>query len=125
MGFFSWKTQDTNRSISNRYSNREIFTVYMVNPLTGEFYKEDDYEGYGVFDGKDFYELLAELNGTKTRGQGIDIGYSGNEYISPILVEDVKNWESYKNCKPERCIFQGYFYPETEEEEKEELAKEE
>lgn len=33
MGFFSWKTQDTNKSIANRYSNRPTFTVYMVNPL--------------------------------------------------------------------------------------------
>ena len=60
MGFFSWKTQDTKRSIANRYSNRKTFTVYMVNPVTKEAFIESNYEGYGEFGGKDFYELVAE-----------------------------------------------------------------
>ena len=47
MGFFSWKTQDTKRSIANRYSNRKTFTVYMVNPVTKEAFIESNYEGYG------------------------------------------------------------------------------
>ena len=112
MGFFSWETQDTNRSISNKYSNRPTFTVYMVNPLTGEFYQEDNYEGYGVFGGKDFYELLAEMNGKKTRYEGLDIVYGGDTYISPILVENLDNWERYKDQIPVYCEFQGFFYPD-------------
>lgn len=110
MGFFSWKTQDTKRSISNRYSSRETFTVYMINPLTGESYRENEYEGYGEFGGKDFYELLAELNGKKDRNEGIDIAFSGEEYISPVLVENLSVWEKYKDEKPEHCEAQGYFY---------------
>ena len=115
MGFFSWETQDTNRSISNKYSNRPTFTVYMVNPLTGEFYQEDNYEGYGVFGGKDFYELLAEMNGKKTRYEGLDIVYGGDTYISPILVENLDKWERYKDQIPVYCEFQGFFYPDYEE----------
>ena len=31
MGFFSWKTQDTDRSIANNYSTRKTFTVVMID----------------------------------------------------------------------------------------------
>lgn len=112
MGFFSWKTQDTYRSIPNRYSNRETFTVYMVNPLTKDYWQEDNYEGYGVFGGKDFFELLAEMNGKKTREKGINLAYSGEPYTSPVLVEDLDKWEQFKGQAPENCKYQGYFYEE-------------
>jgi len=62
MGFFSWKTQDTDRSISNTYSNVKTFTVEMIDNA-GNIFTEDNYEGYGRFGGKDYYELLAEMNG--------------------------------------------------------------
>lgn len=112
MGFFSWKTQDTNRSICNRYSNRKTFTVYMVNPITGKSYKEDNYEGYGEFGGKDYYELVAELNGRKTRSEGIDLAFSQTRetYIYPILVENKKEWRKYIGQDPINCNSQGYFY---------------
>ena len=114
MGFFSWKTQDTNRSIANRHSNRPTFTVYMVNPITEEYYEEDNYDGYGVFGGKDFYELLAEINKRKGRQAGIDLAFSGKPYISPVLVENIDNWEKYKGFPPEICEAQGYFYEDEE-----------
>lgn len=110
MGFFSWKTQDTNKSISNVYSGKPTFTVYMVNPLTFKSYKEDNYEGYGVFGGKDFYELVAELNGKSTRSEGIDIAFSNKPYVSPILVENPVIAKKYKGKVPETCSKQGFFY---------------
>ncbi len=58
MGFFSWKTMDTDKSISNAYSNRGTFRVQMVDDK-GNVWTEDNYEGYGVFGGKDYYELHA------------------------------------------------------------------
>lgn len=116
MGFFSWITQDTKKSISNSSSIRGTFPVYMVNPLTGETFREDNYEGYGEFNGKDFYELLAEINGTSGRNEGIDLAYSNQEDIMfPILVEDKENWKMYIGSKPEDCEYQGYFYEEDEE----------
>ena len=63
MGFFSWKTSDTNRSISNVHSGRGTFKVTMLMPY-GEKYVESDYEGYGIFGGMDFYDAVYEL--TKT-----------------------------------------------------------
>lgn len=59
MGQFSWYAQDTLDPIWN---DRDKFKVYMVDPLTGERYEENDYEGYGVFGGRDYYELLATIN---------------------------------------------------------------
>lgn len=112
MGFFSWYTQDTNKSISNKYSNRPTFTVYMVNPLNlDEYYREDNYEGYGVFGGKDYYELLAEINNRGSdRNKGINLAFGSAENVEyPILVEDL---EKAKNImgKPKECENQGYFY---------------
>lgn len=120
MGCFSWRTQDTDRSIASIYSNRDTFRVYMVNPVTGDIYTEDNYEGYGVFGGKDFYELVAELNGGKDRDDGIDISMR-NSYASPLLLENYENWQEYKGQIPEVCIFQGYFYPSEADEVKERI----
>lgn len=64
MGFFSWMTSDTNKSIANHYSNRPTFTVHMITE-DGRVFTEPNYDGYGVFGGKDFYTLAAELNGFK------------------------------------------------------------
>ncbi len=66
MGFFSFKTNDTRRSIWNKYSDRKTFRVYMTDHL-GNQWVEDDYDGYGVFGGKDFYELLAEMNDLRSK----------------------------------------------------------
>lgn len=117
MGYFSWKTQDTNQSISNRDSVRGALPVYMVNPKTGESYFEPDYDGYGRFGGKDYYELVAELNGKKTRQEGIDLEFNdeNKEVIYPILVQDLDGWEQYKGQKPDACPDQGYFYEEMNE----------
>jgi hypothetical protein len=105
MGLFSWKTQDTNRSI--RVDGNQV--VYMVDNK-GKKYKQQYYEGYGKFGGKDFHELVAEMNGLASdRSLGIDLVYSGEFYLSPNLVQD-KDWV-WRNEVPDNCEFQGYFYP--------------
>lgn len=113
MGFFSWRTQDTDKSIANRYSSRPTFTVYMVNPLNlDEYYKEDNYEGYGVFGGKDYYEFLAEINNVgHDRDTGFNLVYFHHtESIKyPILVEDLSK-ASEVSGEPKNCEAQGYFY---------------
>lgn len=107
MGFFSWLTQDTNKSIPSSYSERKTFKVIMSDNK-GNHWVEEDYEGYGVFGGKDFYELLAEMNGKKGRDAGIDLAFGTEPFISPNLNEKKpKHWE---NRPPQECEFQGYFY---------------
>ena len=128
MGFFSWNTQDTDKSIANQYSNRKTFRVQMMDNK-GNVWTEDDYEGYGRFGGKDYYELLAEMNGftsdktgeeytDEARGFGIDIAFKGNGsgvgtdgVYYPNLVEQAKGW-TYEMGGPDSCDFQGYFYDE-------------
>jgi hypothetical protein len=113
MGFYSWKTLDTNKSISNIYSSKGALPVVMVNPLTGEMFEETSYEGYGEFGGKDYYELLAEINGKSTRSDGIHLECENTEeYISPLLLElnNKDNWKQYVGKKCIICNKQGFFY---------------
>jgi len=110
MGCFSWKTQDTDKSISSRYSNRSTFTVTMLDNK-GNSWVEDNYEGYGEFGGKDYYELLAEMNGIENadRQDGIDLAFDNKPFISPNLVENKIGWDYITN-EPESCESQGFFY---------------
>jgi hypothetical protein len=128
MGFFSWNTMDTDNSIANQYSNRKAFRVQMIDNK-GNVWTEDDYEGYGRFGGKDYYELLAEMNGftsdktgdeytDEARGFGIDIAFKDNGsgvgtegVYYPNLVEQAKGWV-YEMAGPDNCEYQGYFYDE-------------
>jgi hypothetical protein len=107
MGFFSFLTNETKRSISNVYSAKPTFPVYMLDDK-GNVWKESKYEGYGDFGGKDFYELLAEMNGLKTREEGIDLAYSSKPCKYPNLVQNPNsNWIDEKT---EDCPYQGFFY---------------
>lgn len=141
MGFFSWKTMDTDKSISNAYSNRGAFKVEMMDDK-GNVWTEDNYEGYGVFGGKDYYELLAEMNGVRVdddvydsmtpeqytdymRSEGISIAFkdngSGDHTFGvkyPNLVEEAKGW-TYNYYGPESCESQGYFYDDEIDEDEE------
>jgi hypothetical protein len=129
MGFFSWITQDTGQSICNTYSSKKPFNVIMLDNK-GNKYVEENYEGYGEFGGKDFYELLAEMNGVVERdkvqlqgqeyteymkSEGIDLVFKDNPsgdntpgVLYPNLVES-ENW-TWKDEGPESCPDQGYFY---------------
>jgi len=62
MGFFSWKTADTQEPIRNVYSGSPRRTVYMLQPGGKPPIEEKGYEGYGVFGGVDAYEWLARKN---------------------------------------------------------------
>ena len=108
MGFFSWKTQNSNRSIANSHSSNETFDVTMTDNKGGCWH-EKEYEGYGEFGGKDFFELLAEMNGLSTREDGITIVFSGRPYLSPNLYEGEIDWV-WVDEAPESCEHQGYFY---------------
>ncbi len=107
MGFFSFKTQDTKRSIPNIHSLVQTFEVTMTDNK-GNKWKENSYMGYGVFGGKDFYELLAEMNGKQTRDDGIDLYFGKKPFISPNLTEN-RDW-NWINKAPKPCKLQGFFY---------------
>ena len=62
MGFFSFKTADTQESIANEYSGKEVKPVYLLQPNGLPAIKEPCYSGYGVFGGVDCNEWLAKFN---------------------------------------------------------------
>jgi len=120
MGFFSWKTNNSDRSIANRYSDRSTFKVYMKDNK-GNVWVEEDYDGYGRFGGKDYYELLAEMNGEgSNRDKGIWLQYDSKrtDIIYPALFDNPDSqWEDYRGVAPENCEAQGYFYSDDDDEE--------
>jgi hypothetical protein len=109
MGFISFITNDTKRSIPNCYSNYHCFTVYLIDNK-GNIWEDNSYGGYGTFMGKDFFVLIAEMNGKKTREEGVHIYNHKDEKTAlfPNIVTD-RNW-NWVNEKPKDCRYQGYFY---------------
>ena len=94
----------------------------------GNKWVEQSYEGYGVFGGKDYYELLAEMNGLTCeyegekytdymRGEGISLAFSKDNHSGvgtegvyyPNLIEKADGWV-YEMAGPDSCESQGYFY---------------
>jgi hypothetical protein len=101
MGFFSWFTSDTNKSIANHYSVRSTFPVHMVTEYE-QFFTENDYDGYGEFGGKDFYALAAELNGIKgknddeTRNLFFDKIWTRGVRNGDIVLQHGKDFDNYE-----------------------------
>ena len=115
MGFFSWFTQDTDKSIANKFSPRPTFPVDMVDDK-GNVWHEPNYEGYGVFGGKDYFELLSEMNGgSSDRSEGITMAFKDSPHGDnpnikfPNLVEKAEGWTFVKEG-PDSCPDQGFFY---------------
>ena len=77
MGQFSWITQDTGEAIREKYgcSDEYLTTAYM-HDNKGNVWEEKAYDGYGVFGGKDFYVLLAEMNNVEVTEQEIEKSFS-------------------------------------------------
>lgn len=128
MGCFSWITQNSNRSIimdgygTRRYPCR---TVYMWDNK-GRRWREPNYEGYGVFGGKDYYVLMAEMNqeygpdvtDKQKRDDGINLVYPDlNSFAAgpdpnrkkgllfPNFT-DCREW-TWRNEEPDTCGNQG------------------
>jgi hypothetical protein len=120
-GQFSWITQDTNQQIGSENENTLPF-VYMFDNKGNKFL-EKNYEGYGVFGDKDYYELLDQMNGgTGDRSRGINLAfdkepdYSG-EVLHPALVVNPNfNWKSHDFTeKPEDDPNQSWYQEEEED----------
>ena len=110
MGFFSWITQDTKVSLNNIHSYQATKIKAYMSDDKGNFWFEPNYDGYGVFAGKDYYELLAEMNGKTTRDEGIDLDFkSGRTDLKYPNINENYHTE-WKNERPTDCPYQGYFY---------------
>ena len=103
MGQFSWLAVDTNEQIFNDGTkDQNITMVYKDKQGEIKSVQESNYEGYGVFGGLDFYEVLAWMNnlpivdtGDKendtdyNRDLGIDLYFKkGTPCLMPQLFEN-------------------------------------
>lgn len=91
MGCFSWFTQDkSHKRIVIGESTKPIFMIGKVGNEMRTYMQREPYGGYGVFGGKDYYELMAEMNGKtladfdgdadKLRSEGIRMAFDGDPY---------------------------------------------
>lgn len=103
---FSWYTQDTNKRIV-AYQEKTI----IMTDMFGNKWVEECYEGYGVFGGKDFYELLAEMNGLGSdRLKGIELAFEYAKGYNPFAIFPslTENGEYMKGVAPTMDDNQGF-----------------
>jgi hypothetical protein len=134
-GQFSWMTQDTGQQIGSQDENK--IPVYMFDDK-GKYYYENDYDGYGEFGGKDYYDLVAEMNGYtaddaekfggtfgELRGIGIKLAFgelepkNGGPVLFPALVTkpDKFNYKSHNFAVEAKTDpNQSWYEPEEDEE---------
>lgn len=101
MGFFSFVTSDTNKSIANVYSTKKTFKVNVIT-RDRQIFTESNYDGYGTFDGQDIYSLIGNLNGinghtdevrNKVFSDLLNGGITNGKVTYKYRV-DFDNWES-------------------------------
>jgi hypothetical protein len=128
MGFFSFITNDSKRSV---IIGQKV-NIYLIDNR-GNVYTEEQYDGYGKFGGKDIFILFAEMNNItlpfskkdeteknednetgdnndneteQLRSYAINKWYHSNdEYIYPNVVENYKS--KWVNKIPKDCPDQG------------------
>jgi len=116
MGFCSWRTSDTNQSIPNEHSNRPNLPVKLLDDTDNAIIAHS-YDGYGRFDGVDFYALTDTMNGGEgDRDSGLRFAFEmkkradGEPVVLPKIV--TLNCEKSYSELPDSpsCEYQGYFY---------------
>jgi hypothetical protein len=99
-GQFSWMTQDTGNQIGSEKENTITVTMF---DNKGNKWTEKKYDGYGEFGGKDYYELLAQMNGIEkpNRQDGIDLAFGKQrikgKVLFPALIEDPRRFNYKKH----------------------------
>jgi hypothetical protein len=71
MGQFSWISKNGHAIRAEMHHGQKVWMAYLDENDKVQIVKEDEYEGYGVFGGLDYYEVLAKMNGKETRADGI------------------------------------------------------
>lgn len=126
MGFFSWRTSDTYRSISNVYSSRGALPVYLITPDNEKIY-EPCYAGYGVFGGHNVFALLVQWNfpdkctGNEEIDRDIWFNLSPDERDNikfTLKFSENKN-KNYDDLRPssDDYKYQGFFYDDEDDDE--------
>ncbi len=125
MGMFSWFAQNDDEQICSDDGHKR--PVVMIDNK-GNRWCETDYEGYGVFGGKDFYALAAEMNGIadpamgddENRMLGIDMNKPTAVAVWPNLIHGDADtpWE-WIDEEPESDPNQGWFMDDDDDDDDE------
>jgi len=115
MGYFSWIAQDSNDSIiifgfGNKQNPSKTCYLWDNN---GRRWREDRYQGDGIFGGKDYFVLLAEMNKEfdinisedDRRNYGLEI--DGQKDIIYPNITHCSIW-LYITEGPKNCPYQGF-----------------
>ncbi len=122
MGFSSYLTSDTKKSIWNIYTGLSR-TVYMLQPNGLPPIRDDAYQGYMRFGGVDVFEWVARINkleGLTTdeeyRDAGLSLLYdkhrSKDVYLPRFSFDKDAVYEALPDA--EFCPYQGYFMDDDE-----------
>lgn len=132
-GQFSWFTQDSDQQIGSEKQN--TIDVWMFDDKGNSWY-ENRYEGYGVFGGMDYYELVATMNGyteddikalrkRDLRQVGIDLAFgklgpadnAQKDVLFPALVSNPRfNWKRHDFTEEAQSDPNQSWYQEPEDE---------
>jgi len=105
MGFFSWKTADTQETIVHEATGVQMRPVYLLQPNGKEPICEESYGGYGVFGEISANTWLAENNLSKQtianlKGRGLSLEEMG------ILISNSSKY--YVDTRDDCCYIYGY-----------------
>ena len=128
MGFASLKTMDTNESIANDYTGNPT-KVKFIMPSDWYILEGVTNDGYMRFGGRDYFEMIAEMNGYPydeekyernpdyLRSIGLDLYFNHRDSIQVPKPVSMSYTGTYTDLPhfPEECDYQGYFYPNEKE----------
>ncbi len=129
MGFYSWKTADSNESIANIHSGHPnaLKPIYLLQPNGQKPIKESRYNGYCIFGGVHAFAWLAKMNidpetlnqldveedDFELRSLGIELFCERPNLIKyPLKFSFNENARYEDLAKSEVCDLQGFFYTE-------------
>ena len=127
MGFYSWKTADSNESIANIHSDHPNASkpIYLLQPEGQKPIKESRYNGYCIFGGVHAFAWLAKMNidpetlnqlgvgEDELRCLGIELFCERPNSIKyPLKFSFDENARYEDLAKSKVCEHQGFFYPE-------------
>jgi hypothetical protein len=114
MGFFSWECAVSKEDIMNEHTKQGATPCVLVCP-DDSIIEENNYNGYGVFGGRDAYSLLAIWNDPKLkndpendkkyRDQGINMAFKkhkkqGLEFPLKFVLKKYYTGQKYSELAP-------------------------
>lgn len=110
MGCFSWKCAVSGESLANVYSGKpkEQTECYLITPNETIF--ENSYKGYGVFGGKNIYEISGDEDTVSGIRDTVQVDKTPKFEIKIVLAKHYKGQTYDELPVSESCPYQGFFF---------------